>query len=344
MSNNIPSEPPPAYNDVVLPKAHSSNAATSSSNAGASSSSGNNLDVPGRIPMQHRRSMEDEQRSLPKGWVRTFDPESSHQFYVDTTTEPPRSIWTHPYDDGEYLKSLTSEERERIEHDSMGRGHPPSRADIMAEHTDEEDFEEHHLSSSAANAELPPRPDSKGKGKLGFGEKMKNKLTGTTREQRAEERKRRAEEEQRVYERHMMIRQAMSRAAQTGKPQLIGKDKAGKDIYIEPPSYGGGGFPGSGYPGGGYGYDPYRSGIYSTPNARYVRPSQPYGRQGGYGYGGGYGMPLALGGGLMVSCECISVVPFRSLTNMTAGWYDDGLHARRRWVWWRYGWWWFRWW
>ncbi|KAK5126348.1 hypothetical protein LTR85_010584 [Meristemomyces frigidus] len=293
--SSIPSQPPPTYNEAT----------GSSSRPTASSSSDGHLGVPGaskqRIPMAHRRSMEDELRPLPKGWVRTLDPETQHQFFVDTTADPPRSIWTHPYDDEQYLRTLSGEERERVEQESLGRGRPPSKADIMAEHTDEDDDHHDHAGASASSsshyAELPPRPDAdKGK-KAGFGRRMKDKMTGSTHEERVQERQKRAEEEQRAYEQHLKIRQAMAKAEQTGKPQLIGKDHQGKDIYIEPSS-GRGDYPG-GYGGGGYGYNPYGSGIYSTPNARYVRPQSAYSRPYGGGYGGGYGMPLALGGGLM---------------------------------------------
>jgi hypothetical protein len=51
-----------------------------------------------------RRSMDDEQRELPQGWVRCFDAKQEHHFYVDTATK--RSTWVHPYDDPEYLQSL----------------------------------------------------------------------------------------------------------------------------------------------------------------------------------------------------------------------------------------------
>lgn len=117
-----------------------------------------------------------------------------------------------------------------------------------------------------------------------------------THEQREEERRSRAQREQEMYERHMRIRQAMARAQQTGQPQFVGKDSDGKDVYIEPPMYQA---PYGGYPGRGYGVDPYRGGIYTTPDARYIRPPNPYMRQRGYGYGGGYGLPLMLGGGLL---------------------------------------------
>lgn len=173
----------------------------------------------------------------------------------------------------------------------------PSKADITAEHTDEEDLDDHHQAGGVAPGELPPRPDGKGKGKATFGRKLKDKLTGMTHEEREQERKRRAAEEQRMYEQHQRLRQAMSKAAQTGQPQLLGKDKDGKDVYVEPPQYNGGGY--QSFPGNAYGYSPYGSGMYSTPNARYLRPPGPYQRPYGSGYGGGYGMPLAVGGGLL---------------------------------------------
>lgn len=237
--------------------------------------------------------MEDEQRSLPPGWVRTFDPHSKHHFYVDTTKEPPRSIWIHPYDDEKYLSTLTTEERERVEHESLNRGHPPSKHDIIAAHSDDEAHSPPHSPSGGIPDELPPRSDGKGRS---FGRKFKDKVTGSTHEEREKERAQRAERERQAYEYHNRIRQAMAVAEQTGQPQLLGKDQDGKDVYVEPPNYRGG------YGGGGYGYNPYRGGVYTTPNARYIRPPDPYARPYGYGYGGGYGLPLGLGlgGGLLL--------------------------------------------
>lgn len=125
---------------------------------------------------------------------------------------------------------------------------------------------------------------------------MKDKLTGTTHEERAAERRRREEEERATYQRHLKIRAAMAKAAETGQPQLVGKDRNGKDVYIEPPQG----------PGNGYGmqpYNPYGQGAYVNPNATYLRPNYPYARPYGYGYGGGmgygYGSGLGLGTGLL---------------------------------------------
>ncbi|KAH9819852.1 hypothetical protein Tdes44962_MAKER00841 [Teratosphaeria destructans] len=265
-SQRIPDDAPPSYSQAT---GSTANAASSSARPHVQDTG--HLAVPGattsgesRPTPAHRRSMEDEQRPLPKGWVRTFDPQTGHQFFVDTTTEPPRSIWHHPYDDEDYLRTLSATERERIEQESLGRGHPPSKEDIIAAHTDEEDaHDEAHHHATTGTAELPPRPADKGK--KSFGRKLKDKVTGSTHEERELARKKRAEAEERAYQQHQKVRMAMAKAAETGEPQLIGKDGEGKNVYIEPPAYTGGY---GGY-GGGYGYNPYGNGLYS-PYGRYV--------------------------------------------------------------------------
>ncbi|KAM3417724.1 hypothetical protein BST61_g5957 [Cercospora zeina] len=257
----------------------------------------------------YRRSMEDEGRPLPEGWVRSYDPQNKHQFFVDTTKDPPRSIWHHPHDDDEYLNTLSGEERERVEQESLTYKH-----DYLPQHYQKQtgNASPSTTTTTTSHAELPPRSDGKdegkGKQKLSFGRKLKDKVTGMSHEEREAARRQREEEERQAYEMHVKVRAAMQRAAETGQPQLIGRDREGRDIYMEPPRppYAGGyGMS------GGYGYNPYQpynsQGIYTTPNARYIRPAVPYGRPyGGYGYGrpygGGLAMPLAgglLGGALL---------------------------------------------
>lgn len=68
---------------------------------------------------------------------------------------------------------------------------------MIADHTDVSE-DDHHESGEH---ELPPRPVDKGKKPLG--RKLKDKLTGTTHEQRVRERQRRDEEERRMYEQHV---------------------------------------------------------------------------------------------------------------------------------------------
>ncbi|CAI6335189.1 unnamed protein product [Periconia digitata] len=258
------------------------------------------------ISPEARRSMEDLARPLPDGWVRSFDPEEQHQFFVDTKADPPRSIWTHPYDDEEYLSSLSPEERK--EHSSLHR--TMSIDDIAAESSDDDDdhrggpsqtSQQRRAGPGSTPGALPDRGEPAPKGLHKFTRRMKDKITSTTHEERQVQRAQREEEERRAYQQHLKMRQAMIRAMQTGEPQFLGKDSRGRDVYLEPAARGG--YPGR-YANGGYGYSPFSSGLYASPNTRYMRPGMPYGRPYGYGYGGGMGMgaPLAagiLGGSLM---------------------------------------------
>ena len=232
--------------------------------------------------------MEDEGRPLPSGWTRQYDPQSHHQFFVDTNVEPPRSIWHHPHDDEEYMNSLEPTERQKIK--SYLR--VPNQADITAESSDEDGDHHPHppKQGDTGSAELPPRDPHPPTGMTKFGRKMKDKLTQTTHQQREQERAQRAEEERRAYQRHQTIRIAMSKAIQTGQPQYLGKGRDGRPVYVEAPQ-------GIGLPRGGIMYNPYTQGPYTNPNAMFIRPSNPYSRPYGGGFGGGYGLPLA--GGLM---------------------------------------------
>ncbi|KAF1916308.1 hypothetical protein BDU57DRAFT_516330 [Ampelomyces quisqualis] len=281
---SAPSEPPPSYE-----------VATGSSSAPEPGIQRVSTDGPGHrrerngIPPDRRRSMEDEVRELPRGWVRSFDQQEGHQFFVDTNADPPRSIWVHPYDDEQFLSTLNPEERQR--HTRMHR--TMTLEDLAAEDSDHE--------------ELPPRPTTKGtsssaaagstseSGLSKFSRKLKDKITGQTHEEREQHRMRRAEQERQAYLAHMRARQALIKAIQTGEPQFLCKDGQGRDVYIEPPR-------GPYAPRGAYGYNPYAQGPYANPNVRIVRPAGPYNRRYGYGYGGGAGLPIAAGllGGTML--------------------------------------------
>jgi hypothetical protein len=223
--------------------------------------------------------MEDENRPLPDGWVRQFDPEEGHQFFVDTKANPPRSTWLHPYDDPEYLATLDPEERKR----HTRRHRAVTLEDVTAEDTDGEDDHDHHTS------QLPPRDGQAAQnqpgGLRGFGRKMKDKITGSTHEQRDVA--------------HLRARQAMMKALQTGEPQFLAKDQQGRDLYVMPPNT-------RSPPAGGHGLYPFGHGspYASYGPTMYRRPMMPYGRPVGYGYGGGFGAPLAggfLGGALLGS-------------------------------------------
>lgn len=228
--------------------------------------------------------MEDENRPLPQGWVRQFDQKSHHQFFVNTQSTPPRSIWHHPYDDEEYLNTLSPAERSNV----TRLHHSVSLKDIEAESSDDEAQASPSKKVAISDADSP-------QGLHKFGRKLKDKLTHSSHQERESQRQRRAIEEQQAYLQHQAVRKAMARAMETGQPQFLCKDQQGNDVYIEPPN-------GPAIPRGARGYNPYAQGPYMDPNARFVRPDYPYSRPYGYGYGGGYGFPLAgglLGGALL---------------------------------------------
>lgn len=253
--------------------------------------------------------MEDEHRPLPPGWVRQFDTIEQHQFFVDTRANPPRSIWVHPYDDPEFLETLPPSERKK--HSRLHRS--VTLEDLAAEDTDDETHSANPRSqprtsggggASNSNTRTSTSPEPTGLHK--FGRKMKDKLTSSTHTDRENARLQRAEQERRAYQAHLRARAAMLRALETGEPQFLCKDQRGRDVYVEPPPQRGpfgGYYGGRGVSHGAYGYSPYGgSGPYGNPNVRYLRPSMPYGRPMGYGYGGGIGAPVAagfLGGAVM---------------------------------------------
>ncbi|KAK4185606.1 hypothetical protein QBC35DRAFT_389118 [Podospora australis] len=239
------------------------------------------------IPVQARRSMEDELRPLPRGWTREFDPVSQHQFFVDTNSPAPhRSIWTHPYDDDVFLSSLPLEERLQIEENYSGRyDRGPSAEDIAAETTDDDDDDSDTTTLC---------PSSSPKKRSGFGQKLKDKITGKSRSQRIQERAERCAAEKEMYRQHRILRKGMTDAMISGRPQLLGRDSDRKHVFLEPP--------GHTYP-----YvtkvqkvSPYLSEVFyddsqrptARPAGRYMRPE---GEMYGCGYGG-YGCGKFAGG------------------------------------------------
>ncbi|SCV71692.1 BQ2448_3280 [Microbotryum intermedium] len=212
-----------------------------------------------------RRSMETELMELPKGWVREFDANSQHVYYVDTTKNPPRSIWVHPYEDPEYLSSIPDTERTRL----FGEADPQHQGSNSA-----------HASTSAGSSAPQQQRQAE---KRSLGRKLKDKMTNSTHEERQAERRRRAEEELKRHQAYIQRRKAMMEASQNGTyaPMYA----APNTVYVR-----GGGY-GSPYDGcGGYGYGrPMYGGGYGYGYG-------PYGRRGMGGAGLGAGL---LGGVLL---------------------------------------------
>lgn len=333
------SAPPPTYEQAT----GSSTATSGAPNTGdTSNSSAQHLRVRNGIPPSSRRSMEDEARPLPTGWVRSFDPHQSHQFFVDTTQDPPRAIWQHPYDDEAYVNSLPEQEREKLAGQGLLLNHTVSKDDIVAESTDEEgDDGGGGRGPSNYHAAAVQGGGAQAGSLKRIGRKLKDSVTSTTHAEREAQRQRRAQDEEAAYRQHVAFRRGLAEAIRTGKPQLLGNDESGREVYLEPPGVRYSGVvdeqrlsssvtevfysPGSGpevggpgarfvktdgiYPGGAYGGALGGRGVY--PGGRglgtlgygpFMRPYGPYRRPYGYGYGGGFGLPLMapLMGGMML--------------------------------------------
>lgn len=284
MSSSNPNEAPPSYEQASGSKASTAAAQTS-----------NQLNVPKHDEATARKSMEDMLRPLPKGWIRQFDPSSSHNFFVDTLAKPPRSIWVHPFDDPQFQQEHPDEirrERERLEHERMVHADTDDEDEDHHQHSSSsKDHHGHHDGSTAgAGASTSTQP----KGLKKFGRSLKDKMTNSTHEEREAKRKAQREAERRAMEQHQMIRQALMTATQTGQPQLVGRDKQGREIFAQPPPPGAYGY------GATLGYGPYQTmdGPYGAYGP-YARPMGPYSRP--YG-GGGMGFPIlgGLAGGMLL--------------------------------------------
>ncbi|KDQ63411.1 hypothetical protein JAAARDRAFT_29443 [Jaapia argillacea MUCL 33604] len=246
---------------------------------------------------------------LPSGWAQEWDPNQNHPFWVDTKANPPRAIWTHPYEDEQYLDEHP-EVRQKVlaqlkasgvpDSDNGGLGPPPAY--------DDKDSRRHsYAGDESPKTERPsyerhattPPPEGKGKGKAkeaqkrGFFGKMKDKAIGTKEEREEAKRQQKILDAEREKRRQELMKQRMEMMQQrygqgypgqsasssrygppTGNPYAM--SMGGNPYYSNGPDpYGYGGY-GGGY-GGGFGGG--------------------YGRRRGGGFGGG-GLAVPLLGGL----------------------------------------------
>lgn len=292
-----PTDAPPSYEQAAAGSSSSSHRPVvgASSTTTNSSSNATHLSVPHTEEAAARKSMEDMLRPLPKGWIRQYDPSSHHNFFVDTLANPPRSIWVHPFDDEQFQREHPAEvrkERERIERERMVHADTDEEDDSSRHHSSSS--KHHHQTTAAAAAGTGAGSSStEPKGFKKFGRNLKDKMTNTTHEEREAKRRAQREAEQRAIAQHNAIRQALMMATRTGQPQLVGKDKQGREIYAQPPPPGAYGY------GATLGYGPYQTfdGPYGAYGP-YARPMGPYSRP----YGGGMGFPIlgGLAGGMLL--------------------------------------------
>ncbi|KAG0663672.1 hypothetical protein C6P46_002241 [Rhodotorula mucilaginosa] len=292
MNDPIPNEAPPAYTPTDHLQVPSAAAASSAgaesadrrhrrtSSAGSTASSNYTTDDDhyeesgNGIPEDVRRDMLDESRPLPDGWRREFDANSGHYFYVDTKANPPRSIWSHPLDDvsPEYLRAHPEVA------EKLAPAAPPS--DKASESKESHHHSRLHKtpSSSHASTSASASTSTQQEDNRTLGRKMKDKLTGTTHEQRVEQRRKQAEQEKKEYEAYLRRRAQIRQAQAEGRYRPMYGAPMGPYVRTVPMGYGG--YGGGMYGGGMYGRPYYGSGI-------------------GMGTRSGMGTGMALGGGLL---------------------------------------------
>ncbi|KIP12402.1 hypothetical protein PHLGIDRAFT_17567 [Phlebiopsis gigantea 11061_1 CR5-6] len=231
---------------------------------------------------------------LPDGWVMRFDTTHNHPFWVDAQASPARAIWTHPYEDEQFLS----------EHPDVRKRLAKDAADVPSETPPPYSPRRHSFSGrmpaagssrvaspSVSHPSTPSAGTSRDSTKRGFFGKLKDKAIGT-KEEREEARRQEARlMEQRAEQRRRYIEE-LRRQQQFAQPP--------RDAYYDQRSYGYS-QPVYGAPvGSPYGYG--RSGI---------RGRQQYGYNSGFGGrgfggggfgGGGVALPLigGLAGGLLL--------------------------------------------
>ncbi|OXB35729.1 hypothetical protein J007_04557 [Cryptococcus neoformans] len=240
----MPSDPPPPYQPADASgksnlQATAPQSTTQSASAGGNtmqrsptnmseishtSSEGNDIDLNDEL-----RDMDDEQRDLPPGWVRCFDPNQKHHFYVDEATK--RSTWVHPYDDPEFLRTLPKDHP----------AHPDSK-EARAVRKQSEDEE---LSKQKRKEVKSVKGDSKAKGTVGTSaekegtegernwfQRKKDKMIGTKEERekaKAEKRRLKEEQKKRIQESRLLCEKDILLMTSTGARRSIPQETSRVD-------------------------------------------------------------------------------------------------------------------
>ncbi|KAJ4485961.1 hypothetical protein J3R30DRAFT_3655257 [Lentinula aciculospora] len=154
---------------------------------------------------------------LPYGWIEQRH-ESGHPYYVDTKANPPRSIWTHPYEDEQYLHEYP-DAREKVKRSSnqeFGSSHSGLQQPLDDRGTRRHSYNGVEQSSIAAAGH-----------KRGFFGKLKDKAIGTKEAREAEKARTAQLQEQRRQQRLAQQQAYYSQAQYAPAPQQYGSRYGG---------------------------------------------------------------------------------------------------------------------
>ncbi|KAI0639809.1 hypothetical protein C8Q77DRAFT_1083006 [Trametes polyzona] len=226
---------------------------------------------------------------LPDGWVREYDPNTKHPFWVDTKARPPRSIWVHPYEDEQFLREHP-DVRDRLARDRRETPSeaPPPYSPRRHSYHGASSGSQSHLNvpgNERRNAHSQPGTPAVDRNQRSFFGKLKDKAIGTKEEREAKREAERRREEQymrQLAEQRRRIQQQRMSSPLGGVGSFSQRPTYSRPVYAAPlgnPYSMGGGL-------GGFGGNRYgRTGFGG----------------GGFG-GGGIGLPLLAGaaGGLLL--------------------------------------------
>ncbi|CAK5264890.1 unnamed protein product [Mycena citricolor] len=155
-----------------------------------------------------------DSRPLPYGWI--SQEHNGNVFYVDTKATPPRSIWTHPLDDEQYLKEHP-DAREKAKVDVYSPPPPPEYSSPPAPGS---------AASSSTNRVSGAKPE-----KRGFFGKIKDATVGTKEEREQEKRHKEEQRRQLMQLRERQHQEAMRQQAEMYQQQQL--------RYQQQPQWGG---------------------------------------------------------------------------------------------------------
>ncbi|KAI0800867.1 hypothetical protein C8Q74DRAFT_1364538 [Fomes fomentarius] len=174
---------------------------------------------------------------LPDGWVREFDPTLKHPFWVDTTAQPPRSIWVHPYEDEQFLREHP-DVRDRLAQDGPSGAPPPysPRRHSYGGSPSDSHLGVPHRSDALRTSHSQPGTPNPGQPHRGFFGKLKDKAIGTKeeREARRQEEKRREElYMQQMAEQRRLRQEAFQQREVDDSADLASEVEALADLALE---------------------------------------------------------------------------------------------------------------
>ncbi|KAH7912584.1 hypothetical protein BJ138DRAFT_769532 [Hygrophoropsis aurantiaca] len=241
---------------------------------------------------------------LPSGWRQEYDLDQDHPYWVDTTANPPRAIWVHPYEDEQFL-SEHPEIRKKIEKlGSASLDEPPpyerARRHSFSGGEPSTSARKNSLAPSLHNPGTPLTDDSHEQRKRGMFGKLKDKAIGTKEEreahkkQKQEARVREEEEYQRKRMENLRARQEYLQRGSHGYPGYGSAPMYGPPVGSP---YGYGGYSQSGYGGRGVGMGGMGMGLLGGLAGGLLLGDVLDGGFGGGGFGGGFDGGFGGGGG-----------------------------------------------